>query len=107
MRKSNKLPQFHKEAKDFLLSEEGGITEKKIVKLGLVMGALALMGNDASAVEDEAPAHSSHANGVHTSGFDRVFGMMGGSGNGWGTDAHVSSWAHASHSNSDDFPEIE
>jgi hypothetical protein len=97
--KIKKFPQFRKEAKDFLLNEEGGITEKKIVKLGLVMGALALMGNDTSSAAINPSLHSSHSNNAHTSGFDQVLGVAGGGVHEFSTDSHGSNSVHTSHSN--------
>ncbi|MBW2044485.1 MAG: hypothetical protein JRI96_06305 [Deltaproteobacteria bacterium] len=41
MKKDSKLPAFRKNVKDFLLSEEGKITKKDIIKLGSSLAFLA------------------------------------------------------------------
>ena len=76
IRKAGKLPKIRKEIKDFLTNEEGKITEKKITKIGIILGSLAIMVHPDSAI---AQTHVS-------SMFDT------------GTGGHSSHSSHASHS---------
>lgn len=55
-KKANRFPKLKKEIKDFLSSEEGSITEKKITKMGIILGSLAMMFSPDHA---DAQSHSS------------------------------------------------
>lgn len=88
-KKTQKLPQLKKQLRDFLTSEEGKITKKDILKIGLSLIALSLMlpsegaaqhtsglRNDASqgrhvshSSHGSHGSHGSHCNGIHNSGW--------------------------------------
>lgn len=50
------FPRLKKDIKDFLLSEEGKVSKKKAIKMGMAVGAIALMMKP-----DNAAAHNSGA----------------------------------------------
>ncbi|MDP2905747.1 MAG: hypothetical protein Q8O22_05540 [Candidatus Omnitrophota bacterium] len=87
-KKRSVLPQLKKEIVDFLLSEEGRITEKKIARIGISLGFLALMSRpDNAAALGGMPEHTStftHPDIANPPG---------------GHYSHGSHASHASHSN--------
>lgn len=83
------LPQLKKDIIDFLLSEEGKVTEKKIAKVGISLGVLALMARPGDALA--TGGHGSSP--AHTSDFTTVTSPPG------GHYSHASHASHGSHSN--------
>jgi hypothetical protein len=79
-KKSERLPTFKKNIKDFLLSEEGKITKKDIVKIGMGLAVLGMM-------FPATPAQAQHIN----------FFFSDGRG---GHTSHSSHASHGSHCNS-------
>ncbi len=66
-----KIPDIKKEIKDFLLNEEGKISKKNVVKIGVSMAVLgmALKSQDASAHTNILGTHTSSFTGTaHQSG---------------------------------------
>ncbi len=69
----NKIPKIKKEIKDFLLEDEGKISKKSVVTMGITLAVLAMTVNP-------HPAYAGHTNTVtpthndaydmHSSGFD-------------------------------------
>ncbi|MCX5711916.1 MAG: hypothetical protein NTY47_02450 [Candidatus Omnitrophica bacterium] len=76
--KARALPKVQKEIKDFLLSEEGKITKKAILKAGMSLALLGVMSKPASA------QIGPHTNVLITTG-------------GGGHTSHSSHGSHASH----------
>lgn len=81
-KKKNKLPRIGKNIKDFLLSEEGKITKKDVVKIGMFLAVLSLM----------PPSEAKAGSGPHSNSFYTTPNASGGTG------GHTSHTSHASHS---------
>jgi hypothetical protein len=64
-----KFPQIKKNIKDFVLSEEGKISQKNIAKLGVSLAILGMMLQPESAQAQHA-SHSSHSNGFFRTATD-------------------------------------
>ena len=88
MKRDFKLPVFRKKIKDFLLSEEGKITKKDIIKIGTSLAFLAMMFTPTQAI-----AQAQHTNYFFTEG-------RGGHHSHASHASHGSHSAHSSHCNS-------
>lgn len=77
-KKEKKIPKIKKDIKDFLLSEEGKITKKDLVKIGMGLAVLSLM--------FPSPAAAGHTNAFFASGQG-------------GHTSHSSHGSHGSHGN--------
>jgi len=84
----NKFPRIKKDIKFFLSSEEGEISRKSVIKAGLVLLLISVMGNS-QINEVSALGHTSY--GVHTS-----------AGTSYTHCNHASHGSHGSHSSSCD-----
>ena len=82
--KYKKMPNFKKDIKDFLLSEEGKIIKKNIIKIGVSLATLSMM----------FPAKSGFA--YHENSFKST-GGTGGGGYHHSHGAHGSHGSHGSH----------
>jgi hypothetical protein len=87
MRKKIKLPEFKKEIKDFLLSEEGKITKKDIVKMGMSLAVLSMIFTPSQAI---AQPHTSYFYSGNQPGAPTPQG---------GHVSHSSHGSHGSHGN--------
>ena len=85
------LPSIKKDIKYFLLSEEGKVSKKNIIKIGLGLAALGSLVNSASqaAVGPSIPEHQSSFYNDATSGKHGSHGSHG---------SHSSHGSHGSHS---------
>jgi hypothetical protein len=68
MKSKAKLPSIKKEIKDFLLSEEGKITKKDIVKIGMSLAVLSMLFTPETAAAGHHSGLCNHQNYFHQEG---------------------------------------